>query len=88
MAVSAFYSDRHGPVKNVKGQCNWHDHHLPSMGGVANRLPFCAAPGAEEMAPVTEYAEKWKKSRGQLTNGLLWAILSIERALRQAVSPG
>ena len=47
VAVSAFYSDRHGPVKNVKGQCNWHDHHLPSMGGVANRLPFCAAPGAE-----------------------------------------
>ena len=46
VAVSAFYSDRHSPVKNVKGQCNRHDHHLLCRG-VANRLPFCAAPGAE-----------------------------------------
>ena len=30
MAVSAFYSDRHSPSKDVKGQCNRHQPRLPS----------------------------------------------------------
>ena len=40
------------------------------------------------MSRKNERNLKTKKSGGTLTNGPLWTILSIERALRQAVSPG
>ena len=42
VAVSAFYSDRHSPIQDVKGQCNRHGL-TPLPGGVANRLPLCSA---------------------------------------------
>ena len=43
MAVSAFYSDSHGYVTNVKGQSNRHNT-APPFGDVPNRLPYMAAP--------------------------------------------
>ena len=42
VAVSAFYSNRHSPMQDVKSQCNWHLV-TPFRGYVTNRLPLCSA---------------------------------------------
>lgn len=43
VAVSAFYSDRDCPKKNMKRQCNWHGL-TPFWVHVTNRLPLWQRP--------------------------------------------